>query len=116
VRRLLLGFAFVALMLPACATADRPEGIVERWLLSLNHGAAGEPERYAPDDLSEQVLPNWDGLEPGELDVIEVSRGAIVSSLFAGDRYVVPFRVVTIDGEEFRPVLPASVRRHAEAG
>jgi len=34
--------------------------------------------------------------------VIEVSRGAIVSSLFAGDRYVVPFRVVTIDGEELR--------------
>jgi hypothetical protein len=60
--------------LSSCATSERPEGIVERWLISLNQGAAGDPGAYAADELSQAVLPDWDELEPGQLDVIEVGR------------------------------------------
>ena len=89
--------ALVALM-SACSSEERPEGITERWLLSLNQGAAGQPERYAPDEVSEQVVPGWHDLDPGFLDVITVEpalfiRGAIPGSL-------VPFHLVTKDGDE----------------
>jgi hypothetical protein len=82
--------------LSACTGQERPEGIVERWLLSLNQGAAGRPDAYAPNDVSRQVLPGWEELDPGELDVIEVGRSA------PGDGGIdqVPFRIVTVDGEE----------------
>ena len=89
--------ALVALT-AACSSEERPEGITERWLLSLNQGAAGQPERYAPDEVSEQVVPGWHDLDPGFLDVITVEpalfiRGAIPGSL-------VPFHLVTKDGDE----------------
>jgi hypothetical protein len=82
--------------LAACTGQERPEGIVERWLLSLNQGAAGRPDAYAPDDVSRQVVPGWEELDPGELDVIEVGRSAPGE----GGIDQVPFRIVTVDGEE----------------
>jgi len=92
-------FAAVVLLagalLPACARADRPEGIVERWLVALNQGSAGRPERYAGDDLSRAVLPNWDEVEPGELDVIEVGSAAVDANGLGAN---VRFRVERLDG------------------
>jgi hypothetical protein len=73
VRRALVVLLTLA-ALSSCATSERPEGIVERWLISLNQGAAGDPGTYAADELSQAVLPDWDELEPGQLDVIEVGR------------------------------------------
>ncbi|MBI3648664.1 MAG: hypothetical protein HY240_07950 [Actinobacteria bacterium] len=91
----------LALTLTACARTDRPEGVVERWLSSLNQGAAGEPGRYAAGGVSEQVLPGWSALDPGELDVIEVGLGRPTGA--AGEpSYVVPFRVVTSTGQTRR--------------
>jgi hypothetical protein len=50
--------------------------------------------------VSQRVLPDWQELDPGELDVIEVGRGG------SGDGGIeqVPFRVVAIDGDELRGV------------
>jgi len=94
------GAALVLLMLAACATAQRPAGLVERWLLSLNQGSAGRPGVYAPAAVSDQVLLDRDRLDPGALDVIEVGR----SSPGEGGIEQVPFRVVTVDGDEIRAV------------
>ena len=90
----MLALAFLTLVLPACANTERPEGIVERWLLSLNQGAAGRPERYAPDELSDAVLHDWAGQEPGQLDEIEVGD----ADGLGDGTFSVPFRVVNIDG------------------
>jgi hypothetical protein len=93
VRRALVVLAAV-LALAACATTERPEGIVERWLLSLNQGAAGDPDIYAPRDVSDRVVPRWDELDPGRLDEIEVGRAAPGG----GGRMIVSFRIVDVDG------------------
>jgi hypothetical protein len=91
-RRVLVALALLAIGAGACATTDRPEGVVERWLISLNQGAAGDPGRYATEQVSDLVLPGWRELEPGELDVIEVGRGRPETFLLTEDeRYVVPF-------------------------
>lgn len=102
-RALGLGVVALVLLAPACAGADRPEGLVERWLTSLNQGAAGRPDEFAPAALSEEVLPGWADREPGALDVIEVGR----AREFASMRYVegaalVPFRAVRVSGQELR--------------
>ena len=93
--------AFAALMvlaLAGCASQqERPEGIVERWLLALNQGSAGEPGRYAPASVSDAVLAGWQDLDPGELDVIEV--GPAISGA-CREGMLVPFRVVPLDGEK----------------
>jgi len=80
-----------ALALGACGGTDRPEGVVERWLISLNQGEAGEPERYAPKELSSQILPP--PREPNDLDVIEVGKGRV-----AAGTALVPYRVEVLDG------------------
>ncbi len=92
-------FVTVLLMiaLSACGDRSRPEGTVERWLLALNQGAAGEPGRFASDQTSDQVLPHRGSMEPGRLDVIEV--GAAERTRCSFD---VPFRVVDLDGHETR--------------
>jgi hypothetical protein len=74
VKIVIIAAALATLALSACAGQERPEGIVERWLLALNQGAAGEPDRYAPNAASEEILPGWEHLDPGELDVVEVAR------------------------------------------
>jgi hypothetical protein len=91
-----LGAVALALLTPACGGGtERPEGLVERWLISLNQGAAGRPDRYADDAVSEQVLPGWRNRDPGALDVIQVGT----SSPGEGGIAQVPFRIETLDGE-----------------
>ncbi len=106
-----LVIAVIALLLAGCSTTQRPEGIVERWLLALNQGQAGEPERYAPVDVSRQILPDYRHVDPGEFDVIEVGRafvGRCGSALPPAESCPVgtvsasvPFRVVALDGTAF---------------
>jgi hypothetical protein len=91
-RALLLVAALLALV--ACAASERPEGIVERWLISLNQGVAGDPGAYAPDEVSDRIVPRWDDLDPGELDEIEVGR-AVPDERGTS---IVPFRIVSLDG------------------
>jgi hypothetical protein len=117
VKRTLFLLVAFALLLPACGDTDRPEGVVERWLISLNQGKAGEPGKYAPDELSQRILPNWQRRDPGDLDVIEVGRGDTASSpehrLPPGRRYLVPYRVTRLDGQEMKGVVEL-VSPHAE--
>ncbi len=106
-----MGAAVLLALLPACAGTDRPEGVVERWLISLNQGAAGRPGQYAADALSERLLPGWRGRDPGDLTVIEVGKGRLVHRPYgiakgrSLPRYaVVPYRIarasgVGVDGE-----------------
>jgi hypothetical protein len=89
-----LAFLLTVLALSSCATSERPEGIVERWLISLNQGAAGDPDAYAPRGVSDRVVQRWDELEPGELDEIEVGR----ATSGEGGTVIVPFRIVSVDG------------------
>jgi hypothetical protein len=99
VKRALFFIVVVGLLVPACGGTDRPEGVVERWLISLNQGRAGEPEKYAPDELSQRILPNWQNRDPGDLDVIEVGKGAMVNALITRRlAYLVPYRVKRVDG------------------
>jgi len=100
VRRARLAAVLVCLALPACTTQERPEGIAERWLLALNQGAAGEPGRYAQSEVSNEVLSNWERLDPGELDVIEVGNGSFRCEVYIACETRVPFRVVRLDGTE----------------
>jgi hypothetical protein len=103
------------LLLASCAGTERPEGIVERWLISLNQGAAGNPGAFAADRVSHLVVPDWEELEPGELDLVEVGPGRFesgVTSLLDDDGYVVPFLVERLDGGRLR----ASAVLSAEPG
>jgi hypothetical protein len=103
VKRVVIAAALATLVLSACAGHERPEGIVERWLLAINQGAAGEPDRYAPNAASEQVLPGWEHLDPGELDIVEVARaGTPRGDPCAEGTSFVPFRVVRLDGSQLR--------------
>ena len=105
--RRLASLAFLAmLLLSACGGTDRPEGAVERWLISLNQGKAGEPEKYAPDALSQEILPHWESRDPGDLDVIEVGKGRPTdkTGIFVGD-YEVPFRVERTSGVKIAGVV-----------
>lgn len=95
-KRLAIVGAVLLVLVPACAARERPEGIVERWLLSLNQGAAGRPGRYAQAGLSQQLVPGWDRLDPGRLDTIEV--GAATPAPGASGASLVPFRIVDVDG------------------
>jgi hypothetical protein len=95
--------AAVVLLLSACATTERPEGIVERWLSALNQGSAGEPLRYAYLGVSHAVLPGWRTVDPGAFDVIEVGRARSCTYIGpAACEARVPFRVVLMNGKEMR--------------
>jgi len=99
VKRLAAAAAVVVALQPACGGTDRPEGVVERWLISLNQGAAGRPGRYAPAQVSDQILPGWSECDPGALDLTEVGRGAPANprrSAFITRSWTerVPYRVV----------------------
>jgi hypothetical protein len=112
VRRSALPLVVLVLALPACAGTERPEGIVERWLISLNQGAAGEPERYARDQVSELLVPEWELLEPGQLDKIEVGRGRVEGPFLLGedDQHLVPLAIERLDGGRLRAT--AILRMH----
>ena len=93
----------VLLFLSACAVRERPEGIVERWLSVLNQGSAGEPLRYADADVSDAVLSGWRSADPGAFDVIEVGRARACAYRGPAEcDAAVPFRVVSVDGDEVR--------------
>jgi len=74
VKRLFAVAALAAFLLVACGGTNRPEGVVERWLVSLNQGKAGEPQKYAEPEVTDSVLPNWKTCDPGSLDVTEVGQ------------------------------------------
>jgi hypothetical protein len=103
-KRIVVLVVLATLFLPACGHTDRPECVVERWLISLNQGAAGRSQKYAPDQLSQQILPHWQTRDPGELDVIEVGKGRT----YANESYLVPFRAERIDGSEISRVAIGS--------
>ncbi len=98
-RALLIAVIALVALLSACSSEERPEGITERWLLSLNQGAAGRPDRYAPDEVSEQVVPGWHDLDPGFLDVITVEPEPFTRRAGFPGAFV-PFHLVTKDGDE----------------
>jgi hypothetical protein len=83
----------LAVTLVACTQEARPQGIVENWLRSLDQGAAGRPDRYAPEDVSQQVVPGWHDLDPGHLDTIEVFDDSSATTT------QVLFRVVDVNGQ-----------------
>ncbi len=93
-KRPLVVFA-VLLAMASCTREARPTGIVENWLRSLNQGPAGAPERFADDDVSEQVVPGWHDLDPGHLDVIEVGNARTTET-----GAEVSFRLLDIEGVE----------------
>ena len=101
-RSLLLLVALLALS--SCAAQERPEGIVERWLLALNQGSAGEPLRFADVDVTEALVPGWRSAEPGPFEVIEVGKGVPCRQGPIGCETAVPFRVELVDGGQFRLV------------
>jgi len=98
-RALLVAVVALVALASACSSEQRPEGITERWLLSLNQGAAGQPDRYAPDEVSEQVVPGWHELDPGFLDVITVEPQQFIRRAGFPGAFV-PFHLVTKDGDE----------------
>ena len=81
-------------VLPGCGTeTERPEGIVERWIVSMNQGPAGEPWRWADDQASSETSPTWDTDEPGAIDAFSVGPATAEN-----DGFVVPFRIERLDG------------------
>jgi hypothetical protein len=101
----LVGISAIAsiALLSGCAGAERPEGVVERWLISLNQGAAGQPQRFAAEAVSQELLPAWSSRSPGALDVIEVGHGRSFGSMrFPEGAARVPFRVVRVSGRSVR--------------
>jgi hypothetical protein len=74
--------------LVACDQAPRPEGVVQRWLVSLNQGSAGRPERWADGGVTAAVAPWWPA-EPDHIDAMDVGAASGAD---------VPFRIETTDG------------------
>jgi hypothetical protein len=104
-----MAFAIVALALCAACTSStqRPEGVVEEWLLSLNQGAAGDPGRYggaAAEEAAAAVLPDWRTADPGSIDRIQVG-GDLVWGKFPVVANAVPFRIETTDGQVIEGVV-----------
>jgi hypothetical protein len=82
-----------AAVMSGCAHTDRPEGVVERWLISLNQGSAGRPDQYAPARVSDRILPDRERCDPGALDVVEVGIGGVFPR-GGGEGALAPYRVV----------------------
>jgi hypothetical protein len=105
-----MAFAIAALALCAACTSStqRPEGVVEEWLLSLNQGAAGDPGRYGgatAEEAATAVLPDWRTADPGSIDRIQVGGDfswAKGTGVVPND---VPFRVETTDGQVIEGVV-----------
>jgi len=114
VKRLAALALLATLLLSGCAHTDRPEGVVERWLISLNQGKAGRPERYAPDSLSQRILPGWASRKPGDLDVIEVGKGTLYGPFPGTRNAAVPFKATRLDGWSITAV--AELHRTSPSG
>jgi hypothetical protein len=91
------------LLLAGCSTAERPEGVVERWLLASNRGQAGLPLRYA-ERAATVAIRRTTGVEGADaFGEIEVGRARRCGYRGPGECIAsVPFRLVTADGDEFR--------------
>jgi hypothetical protein len=116
VRRLAAAtFLLGGLLLTSCGHTDRPEGVVERWLISLNQGAAGRPGTYAEARVSEAILPGWERCDPGALNSIEVGRGEqfTAEGVPGHTTASVPYRIEYADdiaslcGRTVEPTAPA---------
>jgi len=114
VKRTVLLALLLVVALSSCGDRSRLEGVVERWLLALNQGAAGRAGRYADPPTSRLILPGYAKADPGRLDAVEVGAAQKKDC-----SWEVPFRVVRIDGQEIRgfaiirtcptaPILPVS--------
>jgi hypothetical protein len=93
--------AFLLLVLSTGCASQRPEGVVERWLLSLNQGSAGAPDRYGGESATaaaDAVLPDWRTRDPGSLDRVEVGS-AVVTGASGSREATVPFRIETMEGD-----------------
>jgi hypothetical protein len=100
VRRVPALAAVALLVLVACGSTERPEGVAERWLLSLDQGAAGAPDRFGGEPAVEaatSVLPDWRTRDPGSLDRTEVGT-AVVGESAGTSTASIPFRIQTTDG------------------
>jgi hypothetical protein len=90
VRWVAAAFVAILVVVPSCGGDERPEGVVERWLVSLNQGVSGEPHAYALDEVTETLAPDWDTRDPGAYDEIDVGA--------PGEGGGVPFRLTLTDG------------------
>lgn len=91
-RRLLAAAGVAAVLLVGCGSTNRPEGVVERWLTTLNQGKAGEPQKYARPGVTNKVLPGWASCDTGSLDVIEVGAHATGTEGYPAT-VLVPYRI-----------------------
>jgi hypothetical protein len=110
-RRGAIAGLLLVVVLSACSSNDRPEGVVERWLLSLNQGVAGTPDRYggqAAVEAANTIVPDWRARDPGSFDRIEVdgnpawAKGMIPPMQPLRE---VPFRIETTDGRVIQGVV-----------
>ena len=75
-------------VLVGCSQSPRPEGVVQRWLVSLNQGSAGRPGQWADAGVTTTVAPWWPA-EPDHIDEMDVGTA---------NGQAVPFRIETTDG------------------
>jgi hypothetical protein len=88
VKRAIVLACLALVALAGCSQPPRPEGVVQRWLVSLNQGVAGQPDRWADAGVTTTVAPWWPA-EPDHIDAMDV--GAATGN-------TVPFRIETTDG------------------
>jgi hypothetical protein len=103
-----IAIAVLALCAACTSSTQRPEGVVEEWLLSLNQGAAGDPGRYggaAAEEAAAAVLPDWRTADPGSIDRIQVGGDFSSASGAGGVPNDVPFRVETTEGQTIEGVV-----------
>jgi len=95
VRRFAALAVVAMLAVPACASDERPEGVVERWLASVDQAEAGRPERWTVRPLlTDDFFPEI--TEPGAFDEIRVGDAQQVGTPKPG--YRVPFSGTLVVG------------------
>jgi hypothetical protein len=93
-KRWLLAGAVIAAIATGCSGgAEHPEGIVERWIVSMNQGRAGAPSRWAEDRATATVSPTWHTDDPGSIDAFSIGIAEAED-----DAFVVPFTLERLDG------------------
>lgn len=92
-RKAIFFATIVTMLMGGCASQDRPEGFVERWLVAVGRGPTGDPERYASEEFTDAIVPP--PRPASGLEIIEVGRGAV-----DGDLALVPYRIERKTGEE----------------
>jgi len=103
VRRALALACLACLALTGCSQQPRPEGVVQRWLVSLNQGAAGQPDRWADAGATATIAPWWPA-EPDHIDAMDVGTA---------NGQTVPFRIETTDGSVTTGIATVATRASA---